>query len=400
MKSALRLLEGLSILFVIVSVFGVLFWPAQRTFIFDDILLPFALIKLGLIFLNNKKLRWIIALFVAIATWGIISDFVANNTFRTSHLGLLIRWLKWPTIIATIVSTRHIKIEKQHLINFISFTFLALALINLILLVNPFHFGEFIHMIYSPKVEVLLGNYHEFGGFRLSGTMRNPNNNAAIFGLFLLFFLCLNPKKYWKYCVLAFFFIFLTQSRTMLLIILGIIALVVLRNNSRKMNMLLIPTGLIGVIALLFMFRSTNLMSILSGKAFLSNSWTDRMSHYSVFFNSSASDKFLGHGIILDPLFSVGVHFDSEYLSILYQYGIIGLILLVLIILYLPLLIKRCTGSSFFGWLLILFILGIGSTNFVFLNVEIISLLSLLLGSWLFLNSTDEIENNTQEKAK
>jgi hypothetical protein len=347
MKSALRLLEGLSILFVIVSIFGALFWPAQRTFIFDDILLPFALINLIIVFLQKPKWRVIIALFVAMCAWGLISDFLANDGLRTSTLGLLIRWLKWPTIIATIVTIRHFEIKKKDVVNFISLTFLALSSINLILLINPLHFGELLHMVYSPKIQVLLGNYHEFGGFRLSGTMRNPNNNAAIFGLFLIFFLCLNPSKYWKYCVLAFFFIFLTQSRTMLLIILGIITLVVLKSNTRKMNMFLIPTGILGVISLLFMFRSTNLMSILSGQAFLSNSWTERMSHYSVFFNSPNTDKFLGHGIILDPLASVGVYFDSEYLSILFQYGIVGLAILTAITFYLPFLIKKITGYSF-----------------------------------------------------
>lgn len=400
MKLAFRILEGLSLLFVVTTVFAALFWPAQIPFIFDDILLPFASVHLGVVFIQNKQWRIIILLFGMIAAWGIASDFLANSTFRTTHLGLIIRWIKWPIIIVTVGNLSHFKISKEQIINSIILLFLGLASINLILLLNPFQLGEVLHMLYSPKAEVLLGNYHEFGGFRLSGTMLNPNNNGVIFGLILIFFLSLDRKKYWKYCLLAFLFIFLTQSRTVLILIIALVALIILMKNKRKTNMILIPAGIIGLLAMLFAFRSTNLMSILSGDAFKSNSWTNRMEHYSIFFDSTSSTKALGHGVILDPIASAGIHFDSEYLSILYQYGIIGLIILISITLYLPFLVKRITDSSFYGWLLVLYIAGIGVTNFVFLNVEVITLLSMLLGAWLFLHRTNKLDHNPNKESE
>ncbi len=400
MKSIVKITEALSLLFIVNTVFAALFWPGHIPYIADDILLPFALIHLGITFFQERKWRWIILLFCSIAAWGLISDLIANNTFRTVHIGVIVRWVKWPVIIVTIANLSHIKIRKKQLISFIIILFLALSFINLILLINPFQLGEILHMIYSPKTEVLLGNYHEFGAFRLSGTMLNPNNNAVIFGLMLIFFLSLNQKKFWKYCLLAFFFIFLTQSRTVLIIVIALVALSILVNNTRKNNMILIPSGIIGLLGMLFIFRSTNLMSILSGDAFISNSWINRMAHYSIFFDSSSSDKILGHGVILDPIASAGMHFDSEYLSILYQFGIVGLVILALLIVYIPFLIKKITGSSFFGWLVVLFVAGIAVTNFVFLNVEVITLLSLLLGTWLFLNRTNKLYNNPKKEAK
>lgn len=164
--------------------------------------------------------------------------------------------------------------------------------------------------------------------------------------------------------------------------------------------MIMIPAGLIGLLAMLFAFRSTNLMSILSGEAFKSNSWTDRIAHYQIFFDSTSSEKVLGHGVVLDPLAVVGIHFDSEYLSILFQFGIIGMVLLAILTLYLPYLIKKNTGASLFGWILVLFIAGVGVTNFVFLNVEVITLLSLIIGAWVFLQRPYKLDDNSNNQSE
>ncbi|MDG1659428.1 MAG: O-antigen ligase family protein [Crocinitomicaceae bacterium] len=400
MKRVMRILEGMSLLFVVTTIFAALFWPSQIPFIFDDLLLPFGLLHLAVVFFQDKRWRWLILLFGAMAFWVLVSDFIANNSFRTGHLGIVLRWVKWPIIIVSLANVKHWSIRKEHVVNFVILLFFGLTIINLILLLNPFQIGESLHMLYSTKLEVLLGNYHEFGGFRLSGTMRNPNNNGVIFALFLLFFLSLDQKKYWAYCLLAFIFIFLTQSRTVLILAIALVGLNMIMNNSRKTNMIMIPAGLIGLVAMLFAFRSTNLMSILSGEAFKSNSWTDRIAHYQIFFDSTSSEKVLGHGVVLDPLAVAGIHFDSEYLSILFQFGIIGMVLLAILTLYLPYLIKKNTGASLFGWILVLFIAGVGVTNFVFLNVEVITLLSLIIGAWVFLQRPYKLDDNSNNQSE
>ncbi|MFT5778962.1 MAG: hypothetical protein ACI837_001919 [Crocinitomicaceae bacterium] len=399
MKMIRRTLEVLALLFAIMSVLGALFWPAHSSFIYDDLLFPFAVIHIAIIFFSDKKWRWLILLFGMIFAWGLLTDFLANDSLRTSSSGMLLRWLKWPLIIVTIANCSLPQVNKERLINFVQLLFLGLVAINLVLLTNPFGLGETIQFIYAPKSEVVLGNYNEFGAFRLSGTMLNPNNNASIFGLFMLFFLQLNPKKYWKYCLMAFILVFLTQSRTILIVVLILLVIQILRMNSKRMNLVLIPSGIIGMFLLLFVFRSTNLISVFTGEMFGSRSWTERVHHFSLFFDSSFGSKIIGHGIILNPAKSIGFDLDSEYLSIAYQYGIIGALVWIAIILYLPMITKKITGSMSFGWMLVLFITISGITNFVFLNVEVITLISLIFGVWLFLHRANEIENHPNKEA-
>jgi len=164
--------------------------------------------------------------------------------------------------------------------------------------------------------------------------------------------------------------------------------------------MIIIPAGILSLIVGLFLFRSTNLMSIFNGSAFQSNSWTQRMEHYEILFKGGFNNMLLGHGIVLDPIASVGFYFDSEYLSIGYQYGLIGLFIWVVIIGLLLRVSRKVDRKSTFSWALVLFVFGIAATNFTFLNVECATLMMALVGAWLFLQSDDKFNDHPQEKAK
>ncbi len=400
MKKWETILHYLSLLFVVFSLAGELFFPANMRFILDDLFFPFGALFLAITFFKSPKWRWFIFVFGTMAAWGMVSDILANGTFRTAPLGMLVRWLKWPIMCITITELAQLKITRRQVENGIVISFLFLAAINILMMLNPLGFGRWLSELYSPKMDVLLSNYHEFGAFRLSGTMLNPNNNAILFGLFLIFFVHANPRKYWKYILLAFTLIFLTQSRTVMLLVLLILGLYVIRENSRRVNLVLIPTAIISLFGGLFLFRSTNLVSMFNGSAFRSNSWTVRVEHYGVLFNSGLKELILGHGIILDPIGTVGFYFDSEYLSIGYQYGIIGLFILVIIIAFLFLVARIANPKSTFSWALVIFIFGIAATNFTFLNVECATLMMILFGAWLFLQSDNKLNNHSQEEAK
>lgn len=385
----------LTLLFVVFSLVGALFVPALVRFILDDLFFPFGLIFLGVTFFKKPEWRWIILAFCAIAAWGMFSDILANGTIRTGPVGMLLRWLKWPIIFISIAELGQLKIKRNYLENGVVISFLILAGMNILMMVNPFGIGKILSETYTQRLEILLSNYNEFGAFRLSGTMRNPNTNAAVFGLFLLFFLHLDGRKYWKYILLAFVLIFLTQSRTVLLVVLAILGLYVLSKNSRKVNLIVIPGGILALFAGLFLFRSSNLMSIFNGSAFQSNSWTNRVEHYGVLLESGTRDLLLGHGIILDPFTSVGFYFDSEYLSISYQYGIIGLLIWVFIAGLLLQLALKADRKSTFGWALVVFIFGIATTNFTFLNVECGVLMMTLIGAWFFLQGNEKLSQHS-----
>ena len=400
MKSWESILHYLSLLFVTFSLAGELFFPAHVRFILDDLFFPFGVLFLAVTFFKKPKWRWFILAFGAITIWGFLSDTLANGTIRTAPFGMLLRWMKWPIMCITIAEVGQLKIKRNHVLNGIILSFLFLAGINILMILNPLGFGRWLSVLYSPKLDILLSNYHEFGAFRLSGTMLNPNNNAILFGLFLIFFLHVDARKYWKYILLAFIMIFLTQSRTVMLITLVILGLYVLRANSRKVNMILIPAGVASFIGGLFLFRSTNLVSMFNGSAFQSNSWTSRMDHYEILVNSGMKEMILGHGIVLDPIAAVGFHFDSEYLSIGYQYGVIGLFIWAIIIGLLLKITRKADRKSTFQWAIVLFIFGIAATNFTFLNVECATLMMILIGSWLFLQGDSKLYNHSKEETK
>jgi hypothetical protein len=400
MKQFERILHLLALVFVGSSLIGELFFPASFRFILDDLLFPFGLGFLILVFFRNPSWRWVILSFAAMSAWGAMSDILANGTIRVTPLGMLVRWLKWPIICIVIAELSSLRIQKQYVTLGIRLLFTLLAGINIWMMLNLFGSGKWLSEIYTPKPDVMISNYYELGAFRLSGTMKNPNNNAILFGLFLLYFLYTNARKYWKYILLAFVMIFLTQSRTVLLIMLAILGLYVLHRNSRKTNMILIPAGVVALIAGLFLFQSRNLMSIFDGSAFLSNSWRMRVEHYELLFSSSISDTILGHGIILDPISTIGFYFDTEYLSIGYQYGFIGLLIWILAIAAIFLKVKKTDQKSTFGWAIVMLVFGVATTNFTLLNVECATLMMALIGAWFFYHSRDQFDRNTSQESK
>lgn len=400
MKSWERILHILALLFVVFSLIGELFFPSSLRFVLDDFLFPFGLLFLALTFFKEPKWRWVILTFVAMSVWGMMSDIMANGGIRTAPIGMLLRWLKWPIICIVVAELPKLKIKENQIALGIRFLFLILSGINIWMMLNLFGSGKWLSEVFTPKTDIMVSNYYEIGSFRLSGTMRNPNNNAILFGLFLLYFLYTNARKYWKYILFAFVIIFLTQSRTVLLITLAILGMYVLNKNSRKTNMILIPAGLISLVIGLFLFRSKNLMSIIDGTAFRSNSWKTRIEHYELLFNSSVSETLLGHGIILDPFSAVGFYFDTEYLSIGYQYGIVGLFIWISAIAALFMMIRKVDRKSTFGWAIVILVFGVATTNFTLLNVECANLMMALIGAWFFYQSQNELQHHPSEEPK
>lgn len=400
MKAFERIVYLLALLFSVLGLTGELFFPANVRFILDDLLFPFGLVYLALVFFKQPKWRWIILAFGALAVWGCVSDVLANGGLRITPIGMFLRWLKWPIILISISDLGRIRWSKDHVENAMRFVFLVLAGLNIFMILDPYDWGQALSELYSPKSDVMLSNYHEFGAFRLAGTMLNPNNNAILFGFFFLYFLHTNARKYWKYILLAFVIIFLTQSRTVLLLVLLIFAFYVVRNSSRRTNLILIPTAAISLTVGLFMVRSTNLMSIFNGTAFQSNSFTLRVEHYNVLFSSKMSELLFGHGIVLNPLESVGFYFDSEYLSIAYQYGFLGMLIWLIALGLLFWLIFKTNRKSTFSWSLLVFILGVAATNFTFLNTESATLMMIVAGAWLFGERNNELGHHSEEKTK
>ncbi|MCH2223926.1 MAG: O-antigen ligase family protein [Crocinitomicaceae bacterium] len=397
MKALKQLLSIGAVLFVIICLFDTMFWSSQSRFGIDNLLFPFALVYTGVVCWERKNWRLLMLFFLVMVGWILISDILNHDTFRVRSIGMSMRWIKWGAVVFVVGNLPTAWFSSIKLGNFVKGLFLIFVGINLIMYLNPFGLGEQLSYFYAPKEEVILGNYHEFGGFRLAGTMLNPNNNSIAFCLFLLYFLSLNAKENWKYIVLCFLLVFLTQSRTGMIASLLLIVFHLLKTNTLRRNLFIIVGGVLSLVSALFFFRSTNLLSLITGEAFKSNSWLERVEHYSIFYESSMFKQMIGRGILLNPLENVGFYLDSEYLSILLQYGYIGFILWITVMVSILVLIKKETGKLDFGWQLILLFLVFSTTNTVFLNPEITVVMAFLLGVWLFSKGNNKIEDKSNK---
>lgn len=381
--------------FMVVCLFESLFWSSQHSLGIDNVLFPFALTYAGITSWENKVWRPLFLSFIAIVGWVMLSDIIEYATLRPRSIGMSMRWLKWGVIIFTLGNHAKDWLTTDRLKIGLKIIFLALVGVNLILFLNPLGLGEKLAYFYAPKQEVILGNYHEFGGFRLSGTMQNPNNNAIVFTLFLLYFLLMSARENFKYVILCFFMVFLTQSRTGMAASILAIVFYVLQFVSLRKHMLKMLSGIVALIIALFLFRSTNLVSLFTGEAFRSNSWLDRLGHYAVFFQGTFNEQFFGRGIVLNPVQQVGFHLDSEYLSILLQMGYVGMVLWGTLMFFIVRIIKNLSGEFKFGWQLVALILLFSLTNTVFLNPEVTTILAVLIGVWAFTERRDKLENQS-----
>jgi O-antigen ligase len=262
--------------------------------------------------------------------------------------------------------------------------FICLLFFNFLHYHNIFNFNQIVMPLYCGKDCAHLTYFGlNSAGLpavkRMIGTMANPNDNAILFLVFMLFYL---PKERWKIKDVCFFVLCLIallacQSRTSL-VAFFVIILVSFIVNRVKWYKALSHSGLIAIVMIVFFFNyaiidflrptpSTDLvtntvtdtvthstadttlviepipvpepapkpvtanysLTLLDGSAMKSNSWTYRVFLWKEFLNQFLERPIIGHAPQKNYFYENKLYFENEYVLFLWRYGILGFIALI-----------------------------------------------------------------------
>jgi len=386
----------LALIYALISVFEVLFWPSNRGLFIDNVLFPFALIHNLYAFVKYKQFRLFYMFLFLIFLWTFLSDYF-NDVVSFQSISKALIYLK----ISALFSAFYYLIRKKYITtkfleNAIIIVFLSLCAINILTLVNPFDIGKVVQSLYVYRNDLLISFFNEPNAARLSGTMADPNTNSALFAVFFLYFFSIKKSDKYLYCILSLSMVLMSQSRTVFLMLLIILVVIYILS---KMNLLkkiiVLSSSFLLLISFLILKKSDNLFSLFDGSAFKLNSWLMRIESFGYYFQMPSNTKILGRGTTFSPFATIGFYFDSEYIAMLIQHGFVGLILWFAFVLY-------NIRQGFIGKLNIfriisfVFILGISFTNTSISNLNISLVLFMLLAfSISKANIDNKVHTNT-----
>jgi len=260
---------------------------------------------------------------------------------------------------------------------FIDIIFVCLLIFNFLHYHNIFDFNQIIMPLYCVEnsVQLTLFGLNSVGlpaAKRMIGTMGNPNDNAILFLVFMLFYL---PRKEWKVKDMCFFILCLIaflacQSRTSLVAFFVIILVnfLIIRIKWQKV---LAYSGMIMLVMTVFFYNhkiidffhskyiayietipivvdtitaqlsetvimpvtkpvETNYsLTLLDGTAIKSDSWTIRVNLWKNFLSQFLERQILGHAPQKNHFYEQKLYFENEYVLFLWRYGILGFIAFV-----------------------------------------------------------------------
>jgi hypothetical protein len=399
MKSVLSFLKYGALFYCLISFLNALILPPAYELSIDNYFFIFGLLHLALITFKNKEYTILVIAFGLFFGWTLVVDFAKHGADFKSNIPYLLYFLKWPVILVTLLDAFKSGKWSEYYPKAIDGLFLTLLAVNLLMLLNAGDIGETIQSLYAPKDYTNFVYYNEFGTFRLAGTQMNPNDNAILFCCFYIYYLSFRPKA-WHYLLLALGIIILTQSRTIFLVTLAVSAITAIKHlnvfkNKKQLALFLLGGFLIGV-AIVFSFP--NLRSMFNGDALVSSSFMQRVSNLSNALDSDGLTLVIGNGVIKNPLMEFGVFIDSEFIAVLVQYGLVGILLWIMVLIAINIHFKFKSVQGRYWFLITVLILGTSATNYAFLHGSIGAILTLFLG--LSYVGSREIESKPQEKVQ
>lgn len=399
MKSILTLIKYGALFYCLVSVLNALVLPPAYELNIDNYLFVFGLAHLALITFKKKEYTILILAFGLFFGWTLIVDFAKHGMDMKSNIPYLLYFLKWPVILVTLLDTSKSSKWIEHYPKAIDAVFLTLLGINLFMLINIGGMGESSQLLYAPKAYTNFIYYNEFGTFRLSGTQMSPNDNAILFCCFYIYYLSFRPKA-WHFLLLALGIIILTQSRTIFLMTLAVSAFAAFKHlnvfKSKKQLLVFLFGGLLIGVTIIFSF--SNLKSVFTGDAFVSSSFMQRVSNLYNALEFDGLTLVIGNGVIKKPLLEIGAYIDSEIIAVLLQYGFVGILLWIVLLIAINIQFTFKSVQGFYWFLITILILGTSVTNYAFLHGSIGVVLTLFFG--LSYAGSREIESKTQEKVQ
>ncbi len=395
MKNLNKIIEIGAVCFLISSLIDSLIWPNQFDFLLDNLFFPLGLLYSARLVLENKGLRIIAIVFGSLILWECIVSFGIYKQINTDTLLYLMRVMKLPVVFITIFSLLKPVISNKYVGFLPEVLFYLLAFINLILMLDPFGTGAQMQLLYATKYADWFSYYNEPGYFRLSGTFMNPNDNAMIFGLFLLYFINKGYKDHWIEILLSFGLLVSTQARTAVLglVVILVIDFIIKVFKSGRVNWKVPALVLAFILVAVMITKPHNLYSLLNGDAFHSYSWGIRVQNLLGFFDQNIKTLIVGMGSVIDVKATFGVYLDSEYSAVLYQYGIIGMCFWFFIWIG----INRICRNTTFLILTTFFLLILSITNYTLHNSSTAVFIFFLI-PYLCLNNDSQLISPTINK--
>ncbi len=220
--------------------------------------------------------------------------------------------------------------------------FIILLILNTFNYFNLFNFNATIEPYYSWGTHLSLFGLDSSGNpdtKRLLGTLGNPNLNGIVFSFFYFYYLVnyLSKKKkiLLVFSCLALITMILCQSRTVIIAV--IITTILLSIFHRHQYLFFLKTIFINIISTTIIilliqtidsnFKTVNYVQNVTTKE---HSVTRRVEAWQILLQRLKEKPLLGFGPDKAYLRAQHLHPESEYINIVYRYGIMGLILFVL----------------------------------------------------------------------
>jgi len=246
---------------------------------------------------------------------------------------------------------------------FIDVIFIFLLIFNFLHYYNLFNFNQIVMPLYCGENSIRLTYFGlNSAGLpaakRMMGTMANPNDNAILFLIFMIFYL---PKERWKTKDICFFVLCLIaflacQSRTSLVAFLALIVVNFIVINI-KWTKVATYSGLIVVVVLTFFYSHkiadffhleqlippgdvsailidemdihSYSLTLLDGTALRSFSWTKRLELWKQYLSQFLESPIIGHAPQKNYFYEQKLYFENEYILFMWRYGLLGLISLI-----------------------------------------------------------------------
>ncbi len=378
MKRLDAILSILALSYVVLCLLQVLFFTRNFFGFVDNYLFVFAFVYAVKQMHKHKLARQILGAFIFLLCWAFLSQLIRGETNLLAHISYYFLFLKFAVLLLVSLFITKGLGSNNKLYTVIDGAFLTLVAVNLFLAINPNGWGELLQNVYTPSYYANFVYYHEPEAYRLAGTQLNPNDNAIIWACFILFY-GQRIKEKWMFVVLALGLLLLTQSRTMVLIITLIGIYYVLRLYAKRIDVkrLLIVLPIAVSVVLIVVINSSYLRSLFTGEAFVSNSFLTRLENFTFLSDYSWSEWLIGRGKVTNPIETLGFSVDSEYLGLILQFGVIGL----LGWLYLQfVLVKEGLRRNSLLLSIVFLVVLTSFTNFTFLHIQIGVLLSCFVG--------------------
>lgn len=363
--------------YVVLVVLTTLLLPPINIVSLDNFLFPIAIIGL---MMHYYKLRFfrISLLFIFILIGTAVMSNVINGLINFSAMSFSVRWLKIFTVAWSVyftISTNKVFFEKLILLSFLGMVIInALQLMGINVIID----------LYAPKTEYIDILQTTLIDARLFGTFLNPNNNGLVFALFGIYFFASEiPRKY-VLTSISGLLLLMTQSRTAFIaFVIALIVTAAIRLYKKKIKQFLwMLAGTAFSLLLLAQLKFNNLSSLFDLSAFQSNSVKIRQEVIRNTIEVNNNTKWFGKGHVHDIPQLVGGSIDNEYAYVYLQYGIIGLLLILIWVSLLFILsIRNRAVLGGLGLLIIMLICGL--TNLSFSSLETSTIFIVLFASIL-----------------